>query len=475
MQEQVPPSGISEEDWAATPLAVRTLVKELLKRLAAVEARLQQTSRNSSKPPSSDPPSARPRQAKEPSGRKSGGQPGHAGHSRSLKPESEVDQIIDVRPEQCGQCGTLLLGEDAEPERHQVTELPRITPEVIEYRRHRLWCVACGASTQAPWPATMPVGRFGPRVQATVGYLTGRIGASQREVQEILATLCQTDVSVGSIAALEQAVSAAVATPVAEAETYVQRQPVRNADETSWWEKTTRRWLWISVTPLVTIFRLLKTRGAAGAKELLGAQVWGIIGTDRYAGYHWLDPRQRQLCWAHLKREFVAWSEREGETARIGQALLMVENQLFTLWYRVRDGTLAWADFQVAMLPLIERVRMLLQAGAAGGDAKTQGPCRNLLKLEAALWTFVWEAGVEPTNNCAERPLRRAVLWRRRSFGTQSETGSQFVERILTTVTTLRQQRRNVLDFLTTACAAAIRKEPAPSLLPLTSPVPSAR
>lgn len=475
MLDQAPPTGISREDWAATPPAVRGLVQELLKRLVEVEARLNQTSRNSSKPPSSDPPSAKPRPAKEPTGRKSGGQPDHEGHGRTLKPESEVDQIIEVRPESCEQCGTLLLGEDPEPERHQVTELPRITPMVTEYRRHRLCCVACGARTQAPWPATMPTGSFGPRVQATVGYLTGRIGASQREVQDILATVCQTEVSVGSVGALEQAVSAALATPVAAAATYVQRQPVRNADETSWREKSKRVWLWISVTPLVTIFRVLKSRGAAAAKELLGADVWGTIGTDRYAGYHWIDPRQRQLCWAHLKREFLAWSERAGETARIGLALLAVEKQLFTLWYRVRDGTLAWTDFQVVMLPLMARVSTLLQEGVASADAKAQGTCRNLLKLEPALWTFVWETGVEPTNNCAERPLRRAVLWRRRSFGTQSAAGSQFVERILTTVTTLRQQRRDVLDYLTAACTAAICKAPAPSLLPLTSPPLTAR
>jgi transposase len=470
MPDAGPPLGISAEDWAATPVAVRVLVMELRQRVAQLEARLNQTSRNSSKPPSSDPPHTKPRTAKESSGRKTGGQPGHEGHGRKLKPESEVAQVIEVRPEQCRQCGTLLLGEDAEPERHQVTEVPRIAPVVTEYRRHCLRCVACGAHTQAEWPATMPTGSFGPRVQATVGYLTGRSGASQREVQDILATLYQTEVSVGGIGGLEQAVSAALAAPVAEAAKYVRRQPVRNADETSWREKTQRKWLWISVTPLVTIFRLLKTRGAAGAKELLGDVVWGIIGTDRYAAYHWLDPRQRQLCWAHLKREFIAWSERTGETARIGLALLAVEKQLFTLWYRVRDGTLAWADFQGAMLPLMARVRTLLQEGVGSADTKTQGTCRNLLKLEAALWTFVWEPGVEPTNNSAERPLRRAVLWRRRSFGTQSEAGSQFVERILTAVTTLRQQRRDVLDYLTTACAASICKAPAPSLLPLNSP-----
>ena len=470
MANPTPPLGLSEEDWNATPVAVRVVVLELLQRVAQLEARLNQTSRNSSKPPSSDPPQAKPRAAKEPTGRKPGGQPGHEGHGRKLKPESEVDQIIDVRPEQCGQCGTLLLGEDAEPERHQVTEIPRSTPVVTEYRRHCLGCVACGARTQAAWPTTMPTGSFGPRVQATVGYLMGRIGGSQREVHDLFATLYQMEVSVGGVGTLEQAVSAALAAPVGEAQRYVQRQPVRNADETSWQEKTQRRWLWISVTPLVTIFRLLKTRGAASAKELLGEVVWGIIGTDHYAGYHWIDPRQRQLCWAHLKREFVAWSEHAGETARIGLALLAVEKQLFGLWYRVRDGTLAGADFQVAMLPLMARVSTLLQEGAAGADAKVQGTCRNLLKREAALWTFVWEPGVEPTNNAAERPLRRAVLWRRRSFGTQSAAGSQFVERILTAVTTLRHQRRDVLDYLTAACTAAICKNPAPSLLPLTSP-----
>src|SRR3989449_4149997 len=232
MSDQAPPAGISEEDWSATPVAVRVLVMGLLQRVAQLEARLNQTSRNSSKPPSSDPPGARPRSTKEPTGRKSGGQPGHEGHGRKLKPESEVDQIIDVRPEHCGQCGTLLLGEDPEPERHQVTELPRITPVVTEYRRHCLWCVACGARTQAAWPTTMPTGSFGPRVQATVGYLTGRSGASQREVQDLFATLYQMEVSVGGIGALEQAVSAALAAPVVEAQTYGQGQPGRNGDGT---------------------------------------------------------------------------------------------------------------------------------------------------------------------------------------------------------------------------------------------------
>ncbi len=154
---------------------------------------------------------------------------------------------------------------------------------------------------------------------------------------------------------------------------------------------------------------------------------------------------------------------------------MAVEKQLFGLWYRVRDGTLRWADFHVARLPLMDRGGTLLREGAPGAEKKTHGTCRNLLKLEAALWTLVWEAHVEPTNNSAERPLRRAGLWRRRRFGTQSGAGSQVVERSLTAVTTLRQQPRDVLEYLTAACAAANCGKPAPSLLPLTPPTPFAR
>jgi transposase len=303
-------------------------------------------------------------------------------------------------------------------------------------------------------------------VQATVGYLTGRIGVSQRDVAEVLQTIFHTDLSLGSIPAQEDQVSAALAEPVRAAQRYVQDQPVQNVDETSWREKTKRAWLWITTTPLVTVFLVLATRGAKGAQHILGSVVKSVIGSDRWSGYTWLDPQRRQLCWAHLKRDFQAWVERGGESERIGRALLEQVEKMFGLWHRVRDGTLSRADFQTAMQPIQGRVGDLLREGTALACDKTRHTCQNLLKLEVALWTFVRIEGVEPTNNSAERGLRRAVLWRRRSFGTHSEDGSHFVERILTAVTTLRQQKRDVLDYLTQACAAAMRGDQAPSLLP---------
>jgi len=471
---------ITEEDWTHTPLAVQAVVMALVQQetarqaeLAALQAevarlreRLGQDSQNSSKPPSTDGPQARQRPARKSSGRKAGGQPGHRGRGRSLKPLDQVTRVVEVKPVCCGQCGALLLGEDAEAVRHQVTELPRIEPEVTEYRIHSLTCVGCGAQTQAEPPADMPAGSFGPRVQATVGYLAGRMGNSQRDVEETMETVFHVDMGLGTVPALEQEVSEALAGPVQEAQTYVQQQAAVNMDETGWREGTKRAWLWEVVSPLVTVFVIMSSRSGKAAQHILGALFEGIVGSDRCGAYNWLAVLQRQLCWAHLKRDFQAFVERGGESERIGQALLEQVETMFGLWHRVRDGTLSRADFQTEMQPIQKRVGELLREGTQLSQDKTRHTCENILKLEPALWTFVSTEGVEPTNNSAERFLRRAVLWRRRSFGTKSEAGSRFVERMLTAVTTLRQQKRDVLDYLTEACAAAIRGDKAPSLLP---------
>lgn len=472
MCEGQAPVGIPAEDWAATPNSVREWIYTLLanyeqlrQRVADVEERVHQTSRNSSKPPSSDPPSAPPRAQRTPSGRKRGGQKGHKGHGRKLKAVAEVTRVVDIKPLCCADCGALLLGEDVHPARRQVTELPRVQPEVVEYRQHTLTCLVCGAETTPAWPVDIPSGSFGPRVQATVGYLAGRMGVSQRDVEEAMEALFHIDLALGSVSAMEQNVSAALSQPVEEAQAYVQQQPVVNADETSWRQGKQKLWLWIGTTPLVTVF-LLATRGAEGAQQLLGRAFRGIVGSDRWSGYNWLPVLQRQLCWAHLKRDFQAFVDRGGESARLGEALLKQVKTMFELWHKLGKGVLSRTQFQEHMAPVREEVGVLLRQGQELAHDKTHRTCKKILKVESAMWTFVWVEGVEPTNNWAERLLRRAVLWRRRSFGTQSETGSLFVVRVLTAVTTLRQQQRDVLDYLTEACTAAMRGDAPPSLLP---------
>jgi transposase len=347
-----------------------------------------------------------------------------------------------------------------------VTEIPPVKPVVTEYQLHALVCPACGEATRAALPLGVPTGGFGPRLQATTALCTGAYHLSKRTTQELLNDLFGLEVGLGTIANLEQATTQAVADPVAEARAYVQRQPTAYADETGWREGRQRAWLWTVVTGLVTVFVIRRSRSGQVAQELLGQGFWGWLVTDRWSGYHWYPTWRRQLCWAHLLRDIEAMIARGGQSQVIGEALQGQARQMFHWWHRVRDGTLAHTTFASYMWPIRREVERLLEAGQTCGVPKTEGTCREILKLRQALWTFVRHARVEPTNNAAERAIRPGVLWRKGSFGTQSAEGSRFVEAMMTVVATLKQQHRNVLEYLTTACQAALCGETAPSLLP---------
>jgi len=489
--------GISEADWNATPPSVKTAlialqhqarlleirftayeqkfaaleakdaeIESLKTEVAALRERLGQNSTNSSLPPSSDAPQHRCPSRREPSGKKQGAQLGHLGAGRSLKPTSEVDRVIDLRPERCRSCGRSLKGDDPTPARHQVTEIPPAPAEVIEYQRHTLGCAICGVKTAAEWSVEVPDGSFGARLQATIAYFTGRLGLSQRDCVEALSVLHGASLSLGSVSALQRQVSEALAAPVETAREFVRRQAVNNVDETGWRECGRLNWLWVNATPQVTAFRVAAKRDAATAREIIGGAKTSIITTDRYLGYSWLATTRRQVCWAHLKRDFQAISERGGESQEIGEALLVQTKEVFRLWHQVTDGTLSRRQFQKLIAVVQQSVKELLAEGSQCRSSKTRGTCRQIRTVEAALWTFVRVRGVEPTNNAAERALRRAVLWRRKSFGTQSATGSRFVERILTVVASLRQQGRDVMAYLTAACASSLGESSSICLLP---------
>ena len=492
MSKGQPPAGITPEDWSATPTNVQTLVRQLLavveevqqtvpqlqeqllkqqKRIAELEERLGKNSQNSSKPPSSDPPNVKKPPPKQKGKRKRGGQKGHPGAGRRMRPSEEVSRFVVSKPTECDACGALLLGIDPEPKRHQVCELPEIKPELVEYQRHTLQCIGCGHQTGAEWPSQMPRGRFGYRTQAVMSYLSGRFTISRRDVEEMMETIFNVDISLGAVSAQEATVSTALAEPVADAQSYVQQQPSLNTDETSWKHNHKRCWLWTADTELVTIYHIAATRGADGFKALLGTTNFGgVVTSDRWSAYNWLDPTRRQLCWAHLLRDFQAMVDRKEGSTTIGRSLLRQSDSMFALWHRIRDGTLTRHDFQQQMLPIQLQIEALLQSGTQINHSKTAACCANLLKLKSALWAFVRHDGIEPTNNAAERALRRAVLWRKRSFGSQSERGLRFTERILTVVSSLRKQQRNVLDFLVLACQNHHLGLPPPSLLPAAAP-----
>jgi transposase len=369
-----------------------------------------------------------------------------------------------LRPATCRCCGHALADDDPEPLCHQVIELPPITPEVTEYRLHRLRCPACGTRTCAGLPPGVPTGRYGPRLQAILALLTGAYRLSKRHVEELCGDLLGVPVSAGQVCALEQQTTAALGPVVAELRAYVQTQSA-NVDETSWRQGGQRCWLWVVATAVVSIFHIAASRAGQVARDLLGPLHRRVVTSDRFSAYNWLPVGRRQLCWAHLLRDFQAMVDRGNAGSVVGRMLLGWAECVFAWWPRVRDGTLSRTTFRRYLGPIRACFRDDLEAGAACACPKTAAVCRELLALEPALWTFARVEGVEPTNNAAERALRHAVQWRKTSYGTHGEPGSRFVESILSVVQTCRQQGQNVLEFLTECCRAGLQGC-APPLLP---------
>lgn len=448
---------------------LRDLCARLTARVEELEAKLRLNSGNSSKPPSSDSPGVKLPPKKKPSGRRPGGQPGHKGSKRDLLPPERVDKSEDCWPDECEACSDrlprYLRCEVGEPVRHQVIDVPPARAEVTEYVLHAQIC-NCGHTTQARLPDGVPRGAFGPRLQAVVSLLTGAYRISKRTAVEALGDLFAVKLSVGSVSNAEQSMSQALSRPVEHARQHVQTQPVVNADETGWREGRRRAWLWIAATPLVAIFLIHSRRSAKAAAALLG-RFAGVLTTDRWSAYSAWPEGKRQFCWAHLLRDFEFIAQSKGTARKVGRELVALTKTMFRKWHRVRDGTLSHAGFRRAVGPMKLVFEGLLKRGVGCPAPKVSGMCEEILASFEAMWTFTKVPGIEPTNNLAERCLRAGVLWRKTSFGTHSELGSRFVERMMTTVVTLRLQKRNVLDFLVEASEAALIRSAPPSLLPV--------
>src|SRR4051812_40756284 len=452
--------------------AVSELVDSFERRVAALQEQGRRNSTNSSRPPSSDPPSVKRRPPSPPSGKKRGGQPGHARHARPLVPPEAVRQVIECKPPQCRWCGDTLAGDDAEPLRHQVAELPPVLPVVDEYRLHRLTCPRCRTSTRAKLPPGVPAGAFGPRLRAILGVLAGAYRLGKRPIQQLALDLLGLSISTGMISRLERQAAADLEAPVRELRDHVRRAASAHIDETSWWQGQEKMWLWAAVAKSATVFTIAKSRGADIARSLLGTAARKVVISDRLKSYNWI--KRRQYCWAHLRRDFQAMIDRGGEAGGVGRRLLDHSDALFRWWHRVRDGTLARPSFRLYVSRLRDCFRDDLYRGAAGGCSRTAATCRELLAGETHLWTFVRVEGIEPTNNHAERALRHGVIYRKLSGGTERERGGRFGERMLGVVATCRQQGVNVLDYLTRCYQSRLEGRPAPSLLPIAPATPMA-
>jgi transposase len=456
------------------------IIARLQERLAALEQRvhaleeqLRKNASNSSLPPSANPPQAPKPVVKPSSGKKPGGQPGHPPTLQRRLAPGRLQQVVTFVPSRCRRCGHDLPQQagpdDPEPSWHQVAELPPLTAHVTEYQGHFRTCPACQTVTHAAIPAELCRHSFGPRLAATLAYLVGCHRVSRRGVEEIAQAVLDVPVSLGSICYLEEQMSQALAGAHAEALDAVRSAEVKHADETGWSQAGKRRWLWLAATATVAAFVVHARRSLAGLRALLGEALVGIVVSDRWSVYEVLPEGRRQLCWAHLIRDFRAVAERRGSSRRIGEDLLALSAVLFEYWPKVRDGTHSRQWFVREVLSAIRPdVVSLLRQGLRCRCAQTRGTCRELLAWEESLWTFAFVQGVEPTNNHAERLLRGAVLWRKGSFGSSSASGCRFVERMLTVVQTLRLQGRPVLTYLYDALCAHRQKLPTPKLLPAT-------
>ena len=419
--DSVNPLAIPPELEAEMTPAVHAFVEALLDQIAQLE-KGQKTPQNSSLPPSTQHPHARPQPLKRKSKKKRGGQPGHEKHERPLIPTDQCDDVQPLRPTECRRCSEKLSGSDPKPLRHQVWELPEI--KLMAFYRQ-----------------------------------------SKRRTADFLGTLLGQPCCPALTVKIQNQVTAALRPSYEALAAELPTQEQLNIDETATKEENGKAWLWTFVAQMFTVFAVRATREATALGVFLGERFRGIVTCDR-AKMYWQVGRL-PWCRAHLKRDFQAIIDGgDGRAKHLGQRLRRATCELFEHWADYRAGRISRAALLRRMGPVRRKVERLLLRGTQSGSRNVRGTCRELYEHRQWLWTFLRHEGVEPTNNAGERSLRHAVIWRKLSFGTQSASGSRFVETMLTVIETCRQQRRNVFSFLTAAVEAHLTHQSAPSLLP---------
>ena len=437
------------------------LLGELQAQLAVLQERIKLDSNNSSKPPSSDGPGRGNRAQRRASQRKRGAQPGHKGHTRAVLEHSEVDRLVDCKPKAVCDCGGHVELLD-QPQRHQVFEVPPMRARVDEYRIYSGRCVGCGTAHAGVLPPGVPKGQLGPRALSLVGVLGTRYHLTQRKIRNLLDQLMGLSFSVGAISQAHGKVAGALKAPVAEAVASMRSADALWMDETHYPREGIGNWVWAAVQPLLAVFAIYPSRARYVILDFIGDKCTATVTSDRYAGYAFIDPERRQICWAHLLRDFNRIGQRQGLAGQIGRRLL----GLGLVMFRKRDkGQLSGTTLE----GLQRRIRMALQRGAQQARcSRTANTCANILKLWPALWTFTSNDKLVPTNNAAEQALRSIVLKRKISGPTRSLRGDQFLARGFSVHETCLRQGVDLWNFMHKAVHAFIANTAPPSLLPRT-------
>jgi transposase len=466
------------ETCVAFILDLAARVEQHEDRLRRLEEQARRDSRTSSRPPSSDPPKTRQQRRAEARAkakellrgeRKAGGQPGHRGAGRELKPEDQVDEIVDHYPEACRGCGREFSEDERHPGsrfgRHQIADLPPIGVLLVEHRTHRLHCPGCGTRTTGQLPAGIGASAFGANLQAALVTLTARNRVSRRGMIELARDLFGVTVSTGTVDAICQRASDALAGPHAQLHDWVLDQAAVHVDETGWRTAGDGRALWTLTTPGAALFEIAEHCNRQQFQTLIGPYA-GIVISDRWVGFEHLDPGRRQVCWSHIERDFRRHSEGLAEQKIFGEQGLALTRRVFHAWRAYRHEHHDRGQLNAEIAQVQTELRALLEAASPKSN-RTRWHRRfanNLLKVWPALWTFVTLEGVEPTNNPAERALRGPVIHRKICHGTTSKDGERFAARAHSAAATCRLQRRSLFAYLRDLLIAHNRGDPFPAL-----------
>jgi len=469
----------SQEELKKLPVEeLAQALYEAIKEWDKLNQKLNQDSTNSSRAPSTDSPEVKAKRKIEEKtsnpkqkhgSRKQGAQPGHEAVKRPILPLGDGDVVINCKPEICAHCGASLADEsDPEPYRQQHHDF-EVIRRTMEYRKHKIKCPCCGHTTEGKLPKEANESAYGPNVAGLVGELTGQCQMSRRAAATFVEDFTGIPISEGSISNLEKELTEAAQAVMEEIETAAQNAEQGNADETGIGMKNGKQgWLWVLATPLAVLFRLCIGRGQEYASSLWGS-FKGILTSDRWGGYNHYPKEKHQLCWAHLLRDFKAMTASGPDGEAIGKALRKEARKMFRLWHRFKRWKsnqeskgikVSMTVLEAQMKAVRDRIKVLLEEGEKRGVPK----CGTILKSEPQLWVFTQREGIEPTNNAAEQNIRPAVLWKKRSFGVESERGGKYVEAMLSIRMTARLNGVCVAKFLREVVCAYRKKTPAPSI-----------
>ena len=444
------------EELEAKVRRLEELLKQALEKIAKLEEQLGRNSRNSSKPPSTDQKSNTLDKEKHP-------RSSRVGVARVLYPPERIDKRIECWRENCPHCSSQYIQwNGASPELLQQAELPEVKAVITQYELQKYTCLRCRKHSIAPLPDGVPDSAFGPRLMGLLATLTGVMHLAKREAIQLIKDLYDVDMGVGSVPNVEERVSASLNLVYDRIHKFIlQHQFCMYFDETGWRDKGKRHFVWLAACQHAAVYRIDRNRSAAAFQRLISGKTWDAPAvTDRYAVYSSF--KTHQFCLAHLIREFKKYGERDGPDKSIGTAL---ENELrlsCKIHGQYREGKISLVERNRRLGARKRRVEYWLDDGLANGSDALSKICGTLLEDFEKLWTFTKTLGMEPTNNLAERDLRKLVIWRKKSYGTRSERGKKFVERITTVAQTVRKHGGNVLHLVQQAIKCFYLRNPPP-------------